>query len=717
MPRLLWLLPILLLAALLLRLQRRRPVLQYLFFCRYPLLVGLALVLVAPLALAWAASLLRNLLALSAQGIYLVSLLAACSAAVVLITLEVILRYGPARFESPGIELPAWVLYLRFPSAVLLALPLTAAAIYASPGPLATRLGMALGGWLTAVVIFFLSLLLPVVLGDGGPTARAVLSGGLKTFFLHSALAPRIPLGAPVASAPPPAEVPPHLRGYVDPRTGNRYPGHLLAFVFLATTFTLYLLGYFFSGYLLRHAADSPVPALAYVLLMLVLAGWALPGLSFLLDRYRVPTLLPLVALSFASSWLFQTDHYFRVLPLPPPPPPAAEGPAAAEPAAAPPEPTEAFRAAESAQDVPRRPVVVVAASGGGITAAVWTARVLTALQAEVGTDFTRSIRLISSASGGSVGTLFFLDRFDRQGHPPAEKLAAIVDAAASPSLDAVAWGLAYPDLWRTFAGFVLRDKTLDRGWALEQAWRERLENPDLTLAGWQQRIREGWLPAAVLNSTVVEDGEPIWLTGLDLSPSAGGKTFFQTFPEYDLPVSTAARLSATFPWVSPISRALGPGGAMVRPGYHFADGGYFDNFGIVTIVHWLGELKRRELEQIKQRGLLLIQIRAFPPREDDADPDADRGWFFATLGPMITLLNVMGPSQSGRNATEVRLMLEQLTAELGIEPINVQFVLQVESPLSWKLTREEKDAIIGGFREQQNQESLARVKAAFRVP
>jgi hypothetical protein len=54
---------------------------------------------------------------------------------------------------------------------------------------------------------------------------------------------------------------------------------------------------------------------------------------------------------------------------------------------------------------------VVVAASGGGITASLWTARVLTALQGEVGTDFTRSIRLISSVSGGSVGTMYFLDR------------------------------------------------------------------------------------------------------------------------------------------------------------------------------------------------------------------------------------------------------------------------------------------------------------------
>ena len=128
------------------------------------------------------------------------------------------------------------------------------------------------------------------------------------------------------------------------------------------------------------------MPSLGYLLLLFLLVGWFLPGVSFFLDRYRVPVLLVLIAISFVSNQIFDTDHFYRIQ---------------RETAPAAPLPAQAFNASHrmAPED---RPIVVVAASGGGITASLWTARVLTSLQREVGEDFTRSIRLISSVSGGS---------------------------------------------------------------------------------------------------------------------------------------------------------------------------------------------------------------------------------------------------------------------------------------------------------------------------
>ncbi len=723
--------------------QQRWPLLQYLFFARYPLLMALVLLSLGPLSLWVVPSLFKNLFALSWRGTIVVTLLALLASGAVVITCELILRHAQSRFAAPPIVVPEWVACYRFVAAVLLAVPLIASVLkvsltegapeeeraYARAGRYAG--GVALG-LAAAFAVLYVSSLIAIRFGSPAPedvelllpkqncklaaiTQFAIPGKGAEKGLLDR-IAPRL-LALPDSV----------WEGYVDPWQRKLYAGHSLGLNFVGLTLLLYGVGYFVSHARLVRVGNPGVPALANMLLILILLAWALPGASFFLDRFRVPTLLPLVGLSFLSSWLFRTDHYFRLCAPPrerPAQPPALTSAATASlPGAAAPAPTEAFQAAENVQDARRRPVVVVAASGGGITAAVWTTRVLTALQAEVGTDFTRSIRLISSASGGSVGTMFFLDRFIRAGFPPAGELEAIVDAAAQPSLDAAAWGLAYPDLWRMFIGFLLRDKTRDRGWALEQAWRKHLERAvparrvePSTLTGWQQSIREGWLPAAVLNSTTVEAGRPFWLTGLDLPKSGGGASFFDTFPGHDLPVSTAARLSATFPWVSPIARALGARGEAVSPAYHFADGGYYDNFGITTIIHWLSSLAERDLDEIKRRGLLLVQIRAFPPREPDPDPDEDRGWLYATVGPVITLLNVMGPSQSGRNATEVGLMMEQLTAKLGITPQSVDFVLEKEAPLSWKLTRQEKEAILAAWSEPGNGRALAEVRAAFGV-
>ena len=189
----------------------------------------------------------------------------------------------------------------------------------------------------------------------------------------------------------------------------------MAASFFLITAF-LYALGYF----LLRPDRGS-MPALGYVLLILILTGWALPGVSFFLDRYRVPVLLPLLLFSYLSSQVFDTDHYYSLLPLkgqavPPTAAPAAPVAKATIPVVS---PTQAFQAAETKNPEPLHPVVVVATTRRRHHRAVWTTQVLTGLQRQIGPDFSRSIRLISAVSGGSVGTMYFLDRFTPAVRPP----------------------------------------------------------------------------------------------------------------------------------------------------------------------------------------------------------------------------------------------------------------------------------------------------------
>jgi hypothetical protein len=84
---------------------------------------------------------------------------------------------------------------------------------------------------------------------------------------------------------------------------------------------------------------------------------------------------------------------------------------------------------------------------------------------------------------------------------------------------------------------------------------------------------------------------------------------FNTLYAGYDIDVVTAARLSATFSYVSPISRYVGEN---PQGNYHIADGGYFDNSGVVTMVEWLNEwLDPQKGLNIKR--VLLLQINAFP--------------------------------------------------------------------------------------------------------
>jgi hypothetical protein len=352
----------------------------------------------------------------------------------------------------------------------------------------------------------------------------------------------------------------------------------------------------------------------------------------------------------------------------------------------------------------------------------LWTVQVLTALQdpEAVGPDFPRAIRLISSVSGGSVGTLFYLDSY-QAGAPDA---ARALDHAGVNALDAAAWGIAYPDLWRTFLPGVtkLTGRFLDRGWALEEVWRRRLSNPEARLSDWRRLVAEGTLPPAVLNATLAETGEQLLFTPLEVPRPWNANSLRLSDGLYDIGLSTAARLSASFPWVSPMATAaiLDLAGREVaateRPGPHVADGGYYDNFGVVTAVHWIETVLCEGDPQLGKRGVLLVVISASPlGREEMADlpPGRRDGSFYDTVGPLALLARVRDATQLARNRLELDLLKEKWRA-LGARLSYVIFEPAAPGPLSWKLTAGERQRVLDAWWRPPNPDRLAELKRCF---
>ena len=146
-----------------------------------------------------------------------------------------------------------------------------------------------------------------------------------------------------------------------------------------------------------------------------------------------------------------------------------------------PPPLSAADAAAKGLAHNPGTKVIVVASEGYGLTSSAWTAEVLATLAADAGRRFTDSLRLVSTASGASVGAMYFIDRYESGGFPTTGNpqtvdsgvLERIREAAWQPSDSENAWGRV-PDLTRTFAPLVVPE-FLDRGWAMEQAWRRHM--------------------------------------------------------------------------------------------------------------------------------------------------------------------------------------------------------------------------------------------------
>ena len=169
---------------------------------------------------------------------------------------------------------------------------------------------------------------------------------------------------------------------------------------------------------------------------VLILIGTLLSMLAFFFDRYGIPTVLLLAIWLAGVASIARTDHVFRVLDMVKPPPLSA-----------------ANAAAKGLAHNPGRKVIVVASEGYGLTSSAWTAEVLATLAADAGRPFTDSLRLVSTASGASLGAMYFIDRYESSGFPTAGNpqtvdsgvLERIREAAWQPSDSENAWGLVYP--------------------------------------------------------------------------------------------------------------------------------------------------------------------------------------------------------------------------------------------------------------------------------
>lgn len=341
----------------------------------------------------------------------------------------------------------------------------------------------------------------------------------------------------------------------------------------------------------------------------------------------------------------------------------------------------------------PRPRLVLVTTSGGGIRAALWTTLVLTRLQREI-PGFHRYVRLISGASGGMVGAGAWVAGLTEQGP---------IDWAASN----LALGIQKDSLSPVTLTLLLPGPE-GRERAMEEAW---IAHTDGLLARTFLELRpgeaEGWRPSLVYSPMIVEDGRRLFVSNLALTSlvtadvntlgsqklttplSLSGVNLFQLFPgkQKDLKVATAARMSASFPYVSPAAWLP------TQPRVRIVDAGYYDNYGVDVAAHWL----HQHLTWLRRctSGVLVLQIRdrlhdVVRTRLDRPAPGTVATWLAGLTSPPEAILSAREASMSFRNDE----MLEFLNGDFNHDRpcffTTIAFELGENAPLSWVLTSKE---------------------------
>lgn len=667
---------------------------EYGYLLRFQILAALILTLALPLSYFLVPSLFVGTFDAMGFVSFLFIVWAAFQLAwTVMAASRLVLAYGPDRFARATFR-PGRVSAGTVAAFGLLGVPLVVVLFIGSVRPhgawkaVATVLGL-----LLAISVLALTASLHFAIEDPqGKTAESIFP---SFGFLQKKSTPRSRFWSVIGSWL--GRLPADLKaGIVD---GARLrSGHEMAIIALAVFFGIYaVLGIVFSP--AWSTPEHQPAALFFILLLLTIFAWLFSGAAFFLDRTRLPVLTTLLVVSLLTG-VMRTDHEYAVKKSEV----ADVGPL---------RPTDVIQAWRGKRGKNSATIIVVATAGGGIRAAAWTAEVMTRLQEDC-EALGDALVLVSSVSGGSVGSMFVVGPYTGDGKYPKtdHELKQVRFNAKRSSLSAVGWGLAYPDLWRTapLLGSAIPQE-LDRGWSLENAWASawrdaKLDTP--TMAHWRKDVHDGVRPAVIFNATASESGER-FLVATTNAAFEGAKQFYNLFPGKDLDVSTAARLSATFPYVSPLARASD---GVTKDGYHVGDGGYYDNSGLLSVVEWLSDARK----ELKGFEVLLVLI--------DAKPELYKfggkwSWQKQLVGPIETILHVRSSSQQVRESIELGMVRKYLSSadpkagEVSVSVTPEPFLFWSESapPLSWHLTKQQRKEIGGSWADDGNQQSWREIR------
>lgn len=556
----------------------------------------------------------------------------------------------------------------------------------------------------TCTVLLALALNFKTILYASKDTRLAAGLGvtcGLLAGLLLFAIARRLrPARSKVSIRPFKIKMPDWLgRGYLEQApdgTCHLRPDHVTAMVALVVTTAVY---YLFD--VLRLVENLTLPPLCYVFLLATVLVWLFGGIAFFFDAYLVPVLLPLIAWIALWARLPRADHYYPLPLLPLTQTAVTAGTSSGE--------VLAYAKQRGG------PIVLVSAAGGGIQAAAWTERVLEGLSAKLEdfgpNAFARSICLLSGVSGGSTGLMYYLHGTYplADGQPlQRDRAQALIEAAEASSLGSAVRGLAYADILRAIAPFFVVDIYDDRARGLQEAW---VRNGDKLLGGtslgratlrnWQVDLANKVRPALILNATAVETGQRITFSTSFFSDGhlAQGQADFETlYPDRDIKIATAARLSATFPFISPAARPRAEGGVLHdqqgEENLHLVDGGYFDNSGIVALANWLDDGLKDDVATrpgLVPQDILVIIIMPFPETKQGSIP-SHSGAYFQTLAPLQTLWTVRNQVQAGFSQRDLSMLIKRWELEprhrvkIVSVPIYFPSIGKDDPPLSWHL-------------------------------
>lgn len=368
--------------------------------------------------------------------------------------------------------------------------------------------------------------------------------------------------------------------------------------------------------------------------------------------------------------------------------------------------------------------IVFQCVSGGGQRAALWSLVAMQQADSVLSGTLMDHVFMISGASGGMIGAAYYRELFRQKIkgrkieliHPKWSK------NISKDNLNPIIFSLVVNDVFfklRTFdyQGF---SYPKDRGYMFEKSLNENLGSVfEDNVEGYREDEYLAKIPMLLLSPTIANDGRKLFISphGMSFMTSSSAPdltmiskikgvdmgTFFKDQGADNVPILTALRMSASFPYITPTLSLPS------TPRIEIMDAGISDNFGVSDALQFMYTF--RDWIASNTGGVVLLILRD-SPRISETSTKPFPSIIDRFTSPISSVYNNLANMQDINNEKQIQKATSWLDAPIDVVEIAYDSYTQQETraSLSWHLTSKEKKTIVNAAQIETNRRAIQRL-------
>lgn len=368
-------------------------------------------------------------------------------------------------------------------------------------------------------------------------------------------------------------------------------------------------------------------------------------------------------------------------------------------------------------------PLIIVNTSGGGSRAMLWTFRSLQVADSLLGGSLMDRSVLMAGSSGGLIGAAYFrqLALEERLGGPEKPNDPRHVDQMASDILNPIAFNLVTNDMFIRYRKVRDGDRsyTLDRAYAFEMGLTSLTGGLlNIRMRDMEEYERQAESPMLVISPTILNDGRRLLISSLPIAYLTNIRTggpvlsateaesieFQRLFSNQDpgsLKLSSALRMSATFPYISPVVSLPS------KPKMAVMDAGGRDNYGYRTTMAFLRTYSDWLKENVGR--VVVLQMRD-SPRKLPVKP-VNTSLLGRLTEPVGSVYDNFIRIQDQDYDLALKTAEAWMPVPLHVLDLELRMRDETEISLSWHLTAVEKELVLSTIGAPGNQRSFQELR------